>query len=167
MYSLTYDLWKEIIDDVAFEHASLFAAMHQAAEDLKLSRVLIDDLKNKRELPIADDPWHLRLQIDFINDNIGGFRIYMIAPEELDILVQIMAEMAADHGFSLEEIEGFEIEHGLDMLDEVFEEIEDTYKIQAEVIENDVLFRLVVFDSQDIDDSRRSDLVWLAEDYTN
>lgn len=167
MYSLTYDLWKEMIDDVAFAHSSLFAAMHQAAEELEISRALIDDLKNKRDLMIADDPWHLQLQIDFIDDEIGGFKIYIAAAEGLDVLELIKAKTAADHGISLEEIEGFELEHGLDMDEEVFEVMEDSYEIRADFLEDEVLFRLVVFDSQDIDDSRQSNLAWQEEDYAN
>lgn len=167
MYSLDYNLWKEIIDDVALEHSSLFVAMHQAAEELQISRTLIDELKNKRDFMIADDPWHLRLQIDFIDDKIGGFRIFIAAAEELDLFELIKAKAAADHGFSLEEIEGFELEHGLDIDEEIFDAIVDSYEIRAEVNCNEVLFRLVVFDSQDIDDSRQSNLTWQEEDYAN
>jgi hypothetical protein len=167
VYSLTYDLWKEMIDDIAFAHSSLFTAMHQAAEELEISRALIDDLKNKRDLMIADDPWHLQLQIDFIDDEIGGFRIYVAATEELDVLELIKAKTVADHGISLEEIEGFELEHGLDIDEEIFEVMEDSYEIRADFLETEVLFRLVVFDSQDIDDSRQSNLAWEEEDSAN
>lgn len=167
MYSLTYDLWKEMIDDVAFAHSPLFTNMHQAAEELEISRALIDDLKNKRDLMIADDPWHLRLQIEFIDDEIGGFRIYIAAAEDLDVFDVIKAKTAADHGISLEEIEGFELEHGLDMDEEIFEVMEDSYEIRADFLETEVLFRLVVFDSQDIDDSRQSNLAWQEDEYAN
>ena len=167
MNSLNYDLWKEIIDDAAFEHSSLFAAMHQASEELKISRTLIDELKNKREIMIADDPWHLRLQIDFIEDKIGGFKIYIAASEEQDVFELIKAKAAADQGFSLEEMEGFELEHGLDMDEEIFEAIEDSYEIQAEFIDSEVVFELVVFDSQDIDDSRKSNLAWQEDENAN
>jgi hypothetical protein len=165
--SLTYDLWKEIIDDVAHEHSTLFMAMHQAEEEIEISRSLIDDLKNKRDLMIANDPWHLRLQIDFIDDKIGGFRISIAAAEELTVFELIKAKAAADHGISLDEIEGFELEHGLDLDDEVFEAMEDSYEILAELSENEVLFELVVFDSQDIDDRQMSNLVWQEEDSAN
>ncbi len=168
MYSLTYDLWKEMIDDVAFAHSTLFADMHRAAEELEISRALIDDLKNKRDLMIAEDPWHLRLQIDFIDDEIGGFRIYIAAAEDQNVLELIKAKMAADHGISLGEIEGFELEHGLDIDEEIFEVMEDSYEISADFSENEeVLFRLVVFDSQDIDDSRQSNLAWREDDFAN
>ena len=76
-------------------------------------------------------------------------------------------EVASDHGFSLEEMEGFELEHGLDMDEEIFVEMEDSYEIQAEVRENEVIYELVIFDSQDIDDSRSSDLAWQEENHAN
>ncbi|MDD4161508.1 MAG: hypothetical protein PHW87_03415 [Methanothrix sp.] len=166
MFGLTYDLWKEIIDEVALAHDSLFAAMHQAAEDIQLSAALIDDLKSKRELEIANDPWEFYLMIDFIEDKIGGFIIYLATVEQLETLEQIKANVASDHGFSLEEIEGFELEHGLDMQEEIFVEIEESYGVRTEVRENEVIYELVIFDSQDIDDSRSSDLAW-QEDLEN
>ncbi|MDD1750364.1 MAG: hypothetical protein LUO89_10870 [Methanothrix sp.] len=166
MFGLTYDLWKEIIDEVALAHDSLFAAMHQAAEDIQLSATLIDDLKSKRELEIANDPWKFYLMIDFIEDKIGGFIIYLATVEQLDTLEQIKANVASDHGFSLEEIEGFELEHGLDMQEEIFVEMEESYGVRTEVRENEVVYELVIFDSQDIDDTRSSDLAW-QEDLEN
>ncbi|MHB8119777.1 MAG: hypothetical protein ACYDHX_13800 [Methanothrix sp.] len=166
MFSLTYDLWKEIIEEIALAHDPLFAAMHQAAEELQLSMALIDDLKSKRELTIANDPWELRLTIEFIEDNINGFIIYLAAIEPLEILEQIKANVASDHGFSLEEMEGFELEHGLNMQEEIFVEMEESYSIRAEVRENEVTYELVIFDSQDIDNSRSSDLAW-QEDLEN
>ena len=166
MFGLTYDLWKEIIDEIALAHDSLFAAMHQAAEELQLSAALIDDLKSKRELKIANDPWELRLMIDFIEDKIEGFIIYLAAVEPLEILEQIKANVASDHGFSMEEIEGFELEHGLNMQEEIFAEMEASYGVRAEVSENEVVYELVIFDSQDIDNSRSSDLAW-KEDLEN
>ena len=160
MFGLTYDLWKEIIHDIAVAHDPLFAAMHQAADELQLSPALIDDLKKRRELQIADDPWDLRLIIEFIEDMIGGFTIYLAAVEQFDVLEQIKADIASDQGFSQEDMEGFELEHGLDMDEEIFVEMEDIYKIRAEVKESEIIYELVVFDSQDIDDSRQSDLAW-------
>jgi hypothetical protein len=166
LFGLTYDLWKEIIDEIALAHDSLFAAMHQAAEELQLSVALIDDLKSKRELKIANDTWEFRLTIDFIEDKIGGFIIYLAASEPLEILEEIKANVASDQGFSSEEIEGFELEHGLDMQEEIFVEMEESYDIRAEVRENEVIYELVIFDSQDIDDSKLSDQVW-QEDLEN
>jgi hypothetical protein len=166
LFVLTYDLWKEIIDEIAIAHDSLFAAMYQAAEDLQLSTTLIDELKSKQELMIAKDPWEFRLMIEFIEDKIDGFIIYLAAKEPLEILEKIKANVSSDHGFSLEEIEGFELEHGLDMQEEIFVEIEESYGIRAEVRENEVVYELMIFDSQDIDNSRYSDLAW-QEDLEN
>ncbi|MCK9440726.1 MAG: hypothetical protein M0Q13_04810 [Methanothrix sp.] len=166
MFSLTYDLWKEIIEEIAQAHDSLFTAMHQAAEELQLSTALIDDLKSKRELTIANDPWELRLTIEFIEDEINGFIIYLDAKEPQETLEEIKANVASDNGFSLEEIEGFELEHGLDMQEEIFVEMEESYGVRAEVRENEVIYELVIFNSQDIDNSLSSDLSWL-EDHKN
>jgi hypothetical protein len=53
------------------------------------------------------------------------------------------------------------------MDEEIFEAIADSYEIQAEFSENEVLFELVIFDSQDIDDRQMSNLVWQEEDSAN
>ena len=166
MFSLTYDLWKEIIEEIALAHDPLFAAMHQAAEELQLSTALIDDLKSKRELTIANDPWELRLTIEFIEDEINGFIIYLDAKEPQETLEEIKANVASDQGFSLDEIEGYELEHGLDMQEEIFVEMEESYGVRAELRENEVIYELVIFDSQDIDNSLSSDLTW-QEDHKN
>lgn len=163
LIGLTYDLWKEIIEKIVLAHDPLFAAMHQASEELQLSLTLIENLKRKIELKIANDPWDFRLRIDFIEDKIRGFIIYLIATEPLEILEEIKANASSDLGFSLEEIEGFEIEHGLNLQEEIFEEMEESYGVQAEVKESEVIYELVIFDSQDIDDSRSSDLVWQGD----
>lgn len=166
MFGLTYDLWEEIIDEIALAHDSLFAAIYQAKDELALTAALVDELKSKRELTIANEPWQLRLMIDFIEDKIDGFIIYLAAVEPLETLELIKANVASDHGFSLEEIEGFELEHGLDMQEEIFVEMEDSYGVRAEVRDNEVIYELVIFDSQDIDDSRSSDQAW-QEDLEN
>ena len=150
----------------AIAYDSLFAAMHQAAEELQLSAALIDELKSKRELTVSKDPWEFLLMIDFIEDKIEGFIIYLTATEPQEILEEIKANVASDHGISLEEIEGFELEHGLDMQEEIFVEMEESYDIRAELRENEVIYELVIFDSQDIDDSRSGDLAW-QEDLEN
>jgi hypothetical protein len=166
LFGLTYDLWKEIIDEIAIAHDSLFAAMHQTADELQLTTDLIDELKSKKELKIANDPWEFLLMIDFIEDKINGFIIYLATAEQLEILEEIKANVASDHGFSWEEMEGFELEHGLDMQEEIFVEMEESYGVRAEVRENEVIYELVIFDSQDIDNSQSSDLAW-QEDLEN
>lgn len=166
MFSLTYDIWKEIIEDIAQAHDSLFVAMHQTAEELQLTVALIDDLKKRREWAIANDPWELQLSIEFIEDEINGFIIFLVAKEPLDFLEEIKANIASDQGFSLEDIEGFELEHGLDIQEEIFVEIEESYGVTAEVRENVVIYELVIFDSRDIDNSLSQDLSAL-DDYEN
>jgi hypothetical protein len=165
LFSLTYDLWKEIIEEIAEVHDPLFAAMHQAAEELQLSKALIDDLKSKRELTIANDPWELKLTIEFIEDKINGFIIRLEAIEPQEILEEIKANVASDNGFSLEEIEGFEMEHGLNIEEEIFEEMEESYGVRTEVGEYEVIYELVIFDSQDIDNNRSSDLAWQEDEH--
>ena len=157
MFSLTYDLWKEIIMDIAQAHESLFDAMRLAAEDIQLTPALIDDLKKKRELTIATDPWELQLAIESLDDKINGFIIVLVAKEPLDALKEIESNIVFDQGFSLEEIEGFELEHGLDMQEEIFVEIEESYGVTAEIREDLVIYELVIFDSQDLDNSLCSD----------
>jgi hypothetical protein len=66
----------------------------------------------------------------------------------------------------MEEIEGFELEHGLNMQEEIFVEMEERYAVRVEARENEVVYELVIFDSQDIDNSQSSDLAW-QEDLEN
>ena len=167
MYELNYDLWQEVIEDIASEYAPLFSIMHEAARELLISRPLIDDLLRTRELEISTEPWQMWLQIDPIDDNIGGFRIYLTASEDLDAIKELMMETAEDRGISQEEINAFEVEHGLDMLGDVFEVIRDRYEILPEIGGDNVTFSLVAFDSQDIDDSKGNDIFWSDDAYTN
>ena len=167
MYELNYDLWQEVIEDIASEYAPLFSIMHEAARELLISRPLIDDLLRTRELEISTEPWQMWLQIDPIDDNIGGFRIYLMASEDLDAIKELMMETAEDRGISQEEINAFEVEHGLDMLGDVFEVIRDRYEILREIGGDNVTFSLVAFDSQDIDDSKGNDIFWSDDAYTN
>jgi hypothetical protein len=166
LFALTYDLWQEIIDKIALAHDSLFSAMHQAAEDLVLTSAMIEDLKDKKELKVADDSWEFLLMIDFVEDEIGGFSVILVAKEELVVLEQIKANVVSDLGFSLEDIEGFELEHGLDLQEEIFVEIEERYGVRAEAGEDSVIYEMVIFDSQDIDNSQYSEQVW-QEDIDN
>lgn len=166
MFGLTYDIWKEIIDEISRAHDPFFAAMHQAGEDLQITPAIIEELKSKGELTIAEDPWEFKLNIDAVEDEIDGFIISLAAVEQLDILEQIKAGVVSDHGYSLEEIEGFELEHGLDMQEEIFVEMEESYGIKAEVREDAVVYELMIFDSQDIDDCQHSDQIW-QEDIDN
>jgi hypothetical protein len=163
MYSLTYDLWKELISDVIDAHDPLFMAMIHAAEGLSLSKAFVDELKQKGVKEIGDYPWHFLLEIDHIADHIEGFSISLFASEDRKVFEQIVADAAMARGVSSDDIEGFELEHGLDLDEDIFAEIEDIYDIRAETVENGVFFELVVFDSQDIDNSRESDEAWADE----
>jgi hypothetical protein len=163
LHSLTYDLWKELIDDVIEAHDPLFMAMQSAAVGLSLSKALVDELKRDGSKEIAEDSWHFLLELEPIADQIEGFRILLSAAEDLLAFEQIVAEASAAREISPHDIEGFELEHGLDLKQDIFEEIEDIYDISAEIIESGIFFELVIFDSQDIDNSRESDEVWEDE----
>jgi hypothetical protein len=153
LYNLTYDLWNEIIDDVVIVHESLFEAMHQAADHLKLSKAFVEDLKRKGVMEIGEGIWNFLLKIEFIDDKIEGFRISLLAAESTEDFEEIKAKVAADQGFSLEEVEGFELEHGLELEEDIFEKMEASYGVIADVEEDEVIFELVIFDSQDLDNS--------------
>jgi hypothetical protein len=158
--SLTYDLWNEIIYDAVEAHAFLFDAMHQTADQLKLSKELVEDLKQNGMKDTGDDPWHFILVIDLLEDKIKGFTISLLAAENLELFESSIAKAAANRGISLEEIQGFEIEHGLEMDEEIFEKIEESYNINTEITENGVIFEFVVFDSRDLDNNLESDQAW-------
>jgi hypothetical protein len=166
LFGLTYDIWREIVADVAIAHEPLFTAMHQTAEDLILTSELIEELKQKKEIAVYAGEGEFKLLIDFVEDRIGGFVIVLSATEQLQILEQVKSDVASDRGFSSEEIRDFELEHGLDLQEEILEEIEEIYDVKAELGEDALVYELVVFDSQDIDDSQSSELVW-QEDIEN
>lgn len=154
MYGLTYDLWNDVIDSVIEAHAPLFEAMRQAADGINLSRELVEELKLQGVKEIGVEPWRFLLKIELYSDEIEGFMVSLLAAEELETLELTKAEAAALHGISMEEIKGFEAEHGLDLDEEIIEGISEGYGIDVEIAENGILFELVVFDSEDIDNSR-------------
>ncbi len=160
---LTYDLWNEIIEDVIDSHAPLFEAMHQAADEFKLSKEIVEELKLKGVKEIKKEPWHFMLAIELHADEIGGFRISLFSSEDLEAFWLIKSKASADHGLAPEDLEGFEIEHGLEMDEEVFEGIEETYGISAEAHADGVVFELLLFDSQDIDNSMQNEGAWDEE----
>lgn len=160
MFGLTYDIWNEIVDDVVSAHIDLFEAMHHVSEQLQLSKPLIDDLKSRGPKEIGTGSHSFLLKMDFLEDKIEGFRISLLAAEDIEVFEEIKAEVASDHGICIEEIEGFELEHGLVMDEDIFEEMRERYGVDVEIDENELLFALVVFDSQDIDDSRKIDGAW-------
>ncbi len=160
MFCLTYDIWNEIVDDVVGAHVDLFEAMHHASEQLQLSKPLIDDLKSKGMKEIETGSQSFLLKIDFFEDKIEGFKISLMAAEDIEDFEKIKAEIASDHGVCIEEIEGFELEHGLVMDEDIFEEMRESYGVDVEIDEDKLLFELVIFDSQDLDDSRKINGAW-------
>ncbi len=84
MFCLTYDIWNEIVDDVVGAHVDLFEAMHHASEQLQLSKPLIDDLKSKGMKEIETGSQSFLLKIDFFEDKIEGFKISLMAAEDID-----------------------------------------------------------------------------------
>ncbi len=160
MYNLTYDLWKEIIDDVVIVHSSLFGAMHQAVDHIELSKAFVEELKRKGMMEIGEGPWNFLIEIEFVDDKIEGFRISLLAAESAEDFEEIKAKVAADKGFSLVEVEGFELEHGLELDEDIFEEMEASFGVTAKIEEDDVIFEIVIFDSQDLDNSLKSVEIW-------
>lgn len=167
MYDISYELWLEMVERVASEYAPLFSIMHEAAREIPLSRALIEELKSNKRVKLSNDPWQIWLQIDLIEDDIGGFRVYLMACVKRDAMEGLMQLTAEDQGITQEEIRAFEVEHGLDMLGDVLEQIEDGYDILPEIIGESIIFSLVIFDSQDIDDSKGNDIFWSEQTYTN
>jgi len=157
---LTYDLWNEIIEDAVDRHAPLFEAMHRAAEGIRLSKDLVEELKLRGAKEIEKDSWNFMLDIELYPDEIGGFSISLFSSEDLDAFRQIEAEAAENRGFTSEDIEGFEIEHGLEMDEEIFDGIGERFGITAEANEDDVVFELLLFDSRDIDNSKENEEAW-------
>ena len=165
MFALTYDLWREIVEDVVVSHQPLFEAMHQAADDLELTAALIDELKREEEMALPGDE-HFKLVIDFVQDEIEGVIIFLAAEVPQEFLTELMVDAAEERGFPLEELQAFELEHDLNMRKKILVDMEETYGIQAEVGEDRLIYYLVLFDSQDIDDSMSSELIW-QEDMEN
>ncbi len=137
--------------------------MHQAADEIKISKEIVEELRLKGKKEIERDSWHFTLAIELHADEIGGFRISLFSSEDLEAFWLIKSEAAADRGFTTEDLEGFEIEHGLEMDEEVFEGIEETYGISAEAHADGVVFELLLFDSQDIDNSMQNEGAWDEE----
>ncbi len=161
MYSISYDLWNDIIDDVIEAHTPLFEAMRQMAGKIQISRALVDELKQKGVKEIGEDPWRFLIKIEPYDDGIGGFAISLMAAESPEIFEQIKAVASSARGISEEDMSGFEAEHGLNMDEEIIKGMQEGFDIKAEPAENGVLFELVLFDSEDIDNSGSSN-TWRA-----
>jgi len=160
LVAITYDLWNDVIDEVIRIHTPLFEAMRRAERYLILSRALVDELKIKGFKEVQEGEWNFLLIIEPYEDEIGGFKIYLLAAETSEVFQQAKVDAAIARSASVDDLRGFEVEHGLDLDDEIFEAMEDSYDISAEVTTNGMLFELVVFDSDDIDDSGKGAESW-------
>jgi hypothetical protein len=114
MFALTYDLWKEILEEVVKAQGPLFLAMQEAANGISLNRELVEELKVSEFKEVNEGQWHFLLKIDLYGDDIGGFGISLLAAETPEIYEQIKQGSISKFGFSFEDIMGFEAEHGLD-----------------------------------------------------
>lgn len=161
--NLTYDIWNAIIDDVVDAYSPLFEAMQSAGEQIHLTKPLIDDLKLKGLKIVADEEYQFWLVIDPHEDEIGGFRVVLIAFEDLDLFEAVVDDIAMAHGATYDDIRGFEVEHGLSMEDDLMDAIEEESHISGERIEKGLIFELEIFDSEDIDDSKKAMDTWNAE----
>ncbi|MFB3765505.1 MAG: hypothetical protein ACE14P_09705 [Methanotrichaceae archaeon] len=157
MYNITYDLWNDIIDDCIEAHGPLFEAMRRTADKIRLSKAELDELKQKGVKDIYNESWSFLLKIELYDDQIEGFAITLLAAETLEVFDQIKIIATLARGVSEEELSSFEAEHGLDIDEEIFKGMNEGFDIAAEAAENGVLFELIVFDSEDIDNSSSID----------
>jgi hypothetical protein len=153
MYSLTYDLWNAIIDEAADAYSNLFEAMQRAASNVRLSKSLVDELRLKGTIDIANDTRQFLLAIELYDDGIGGFKISLMTSESIDAFQEIKERAAAVYEVTPDDIRNFEVEHGLDMSDEILDMIEEKYSVNASEADENIVFELVVFDSEDIDNN--------------
>jgi hypothetical protein len=153
MHSLTYDLWNLIIEEAVNAHAPVFEAMQSAVDGIVLSKSLVEELKLNGIKELTGDNRLFLLTIEPHNDEIGGFKISLLMAESMDAFKKVNEDAVASQGFSLEDAKNFEAEHGLNMADEVLNGIEEEFDILAEKSEDGLIFELVVFDSDDIDNN--------------
>ena len=164
MYSLTYDLWNIIVDDSVDAYSPLFEEMQRTADGIGLSKSLVDKLKQEGAMEVVDENRHFLLAIELYDDGIGGFKISLMISENLDAFEEIKERAAAAHDITFEDIRNFEAEHGMNMAEEILDRIEERYSVYAEETGEDVVFELVVFDSEDIDSNNLiRNGAWLSE----
>lgn len=151
MYSLTYDLWNIIVDEAVDAYSPLFEEMQRTANGISLSKSLVDQLKKEGAMDVVDETRHFLLAIELYYDGIGGFKISLVISESLDAFEEIKERAAAAHEVAFENIRNFEAEHGMNMAEEILDGIEERYSVYAEETGEDIVFELVVFDSENID----------------
>lgn len=155
MYGLTYDLWDAIIKSIVHAYSELAQSMEKTARGIKLSKSLVDELKLNEALEIAEEPYRYMLSIEMHDDELGGFKISLLASESLDDFEKKKVVAAKIHKISLQDIKNFEAEHGLDLTDEILGRLEDEYEMEVGSTEDEIIFELVIFDSEDIDNNTR------------
>ena len=151
MHILTYDLWNIIVDEAVDAYSPLFEEMQQTANGISLSKSLVDKLKQEGAMDIVDETRHFLLAIELYDDGIGGFKISLMISLSLDAFEEIKERAASSRDVTFEDIRNFEVEHGMDMSAEISDGIEERYSVYAEETGEDIIFELVVFDSEDID----------------
>ena len=161
MYSLTYDLWNIIVDEAADAYSPLFEEMQRTADGIGLSKSLVDKLKQEGAMEVVDETRHFLLAIELYDDGIGGFKISLMISESMDAFEEIKERAAAAHDVTFEDIRNFEVEHGMNMAEEILDRIEERYSVYAEDTGEVIVFELVVFDSENIDSNNlMGDEVW-------
>ena len=132
-------------------YSPLFEEMQRTADGISLSKSLVDKLKQEGAMDIVDEARHFLLAIELYDDGIGGFKISLMISESLDAFEEIKERAASAHDVAFEEIRNFEVEHGMNMAEEILDGIEERYSVYAEETGVDIVFELVVFDSENID----------------
>ncbi len=155
MFSLTYDLWNSIIDEAVYAHSPLFEAVQRAADDISLSKSLVDELKQEATMVVLEDSYNFLLAIELYDDDIGGFKVSLMAAEGQEVFEAIKERAVAAHDVTFEDIRNFEVEHGLDIEDEILNGIEEKYSVYAEKTNENIVFERVIFDSEDTDNNSR------------
>ena len=161
MYSLTYDVWNKIIDEIIAVHAPLFDAMQESAESQKITKEIVDELKADGTKAVKKGQWQFLLSIELYGDDIEGFNIALLSAESLEAFEEVEMGILERSGVHFRDISGFEAEFGTDLMDDVIERIEERYNISSEVGSDEIVFQMVVFDSEDIDNSQNSKKTWL------
>ena len=155
VYVLTYELWNSIIEKAMDAYAPSFDALENMADSIQLSRKLVENLRKNGSGDLEGYNRQFLLSIEPYDDEIGGFRIILAMAESIETFAKTVADSVASQGFSWEDIVNFEAEHGLNLKDEILDRIEEEHAILAEDSGGDLVFELVIFDSEDIDNNSR------------
>jgi hypothetical protein len=102
-------------------------------------------------MDVVDETRHFLLAIELYDDGIGGFKISLMISESPDAFEEIKERAAAAHDVTFEDVRNFEVEHGMNMAEEILDRIEERYSVNAEETGEGIVFELVVFDSENLD----------------